>query len=375
MSLPTLYKRRSDGKIQSWSIEVDGPKYRTVSGTLEGDKVTSEWTLAVVKNAGRANATTPGQQALAEAKAEWQKKRDKGYAENQEGVDKAAIFQPMLAHKYEDYRDELEFPVYCQPKLDGIRCIATPQGLFSRNGKPILSAPHIHEAVLPILNRHQGLLLDGELYCDKLAQNFNEIVSLVRKSKPSKADLEESKKIIQYWVYDATSADEFEGPIKPWEDTFSKRHAFIAGEIRKLGHPSLVPVETLHCEDEDVLRAFYEQWLASGFEGQMVRVDACYKNKRSKYLLKRKEFLDDEFEVLGVHEGVGNRSGMAGYMSFHTKEGKPFDSNIKGGVAFYKQLWADRKKLIGQKATVRYFKPTPDGIPRFPFVVAIRNYE
>lgn len=377
MSLPTLFKRRSDGKIQSWSIEVDGPKYRSVSGTLEGDKVTSEWTLAVVKNVGRSNATTPEQQAIAEAKAEWQKKRDKGYSENQEGVDKTAIFQPMLAYKFEDYEDELEYPVFCQPKLDGVRCIATSRGLSSRNGKPILSAPHVFEAVKPLLDKYPGLTLDGELYCDKLAQDFNEIVSLVRKTKPTAKDLEASKNVIQYWIYDCTSEDEEETDIwkKPWVGCFSERSEFLKSQLYEMKDPSLVVVDTFHCQDEDLLRAFYEQWLKKGFEGQMIRINTYYENKRSKYLLKRKEFEESEHTILGIHEGVGNRSGMAGNMSFQTKEGKPFDSNIKGGVKFYRQLWADRKKLIGQKATIRYFKPTPDGIPRFPFVVAIRNYE
>jgi hypothetical protein len=31
--------------------------------------------------------------------------------------------------------------------------------------------------------------------------------------------------------------------------------------------------------------------------------------------------------------------------------------------------------LIGKEATVKYFNLTPDGVPRFPYVIAIRDYE
>jgi hypothetical protein len=92
-------------------------------------------------------------------------------------------------------------------------------------------------------------------------------------------------------------------------------------------------------------------------------------------LLKRKEFKTDEFTILEVIPGVGNRTGTAGAMKLQDKAGKIFNSNIKGNRKHVTKLLEEAKTLIGQQATVRYFNLTPDGIPRFPFVIAIRNYE
>ena len=55
--------------------------------------------------------------------------------------------------------------------------------------------------------------------------------------------------------------------------------------------------------DKEHLDDYYGKYLDDGFEGQMVRVtDSPYQNKRSKNLLKRKEFIDEEFEVIDIEE-------------------------------------------------------------------------
>ena len=58
-----IYKATKAGKIQEWRIEVEGNKYRTISGQTDGQKVTSEWTVCAGKNIGRSNETTPEEQA------------------------------------------------------------------------------------------------------------------------------------------------------------------------------------------------------------------------------------------------------------------------------------------------------------------------
>ena len=44
-------------------------------------------------------------------------------------------FKPMLAHKYDEKRVDWSKPVWMQPKLDGVRCVFTKDGAFSRTGK------------------------------------------------------------------------------------------------------------------------------------------------------------------------------------------------------------------------------------------------
>ena len=74
--------------------------------------------------------------------------------------------------------------------------------MVSRGGKIFKSAPHILKTLGDFFEKHPDVVLDGELYCDKLANDFNKITSLVKKTKPNAKDLEESEKVIQYHVYD-----------------------------------------------------------------------------------------------------------------------------------------------------------------------------
>ena len=115
--------------------------------------------------------------------------------------------------------------------------------------------------------------------------------------------------------------------------------------------------------------------METGYEGQMVRLDSIYENKRSKSLLKRKEFRDEEFQILDVIEGDGNKSGMAASMLLCNDRDQKFNSNIKGDRTYLRELLKNKDSLIGKRATVKYFNLTPDGIPRFPYVIAIRDYE
>ena len=152
------------------------------------------------------------------------------------------------------------------------------------------------------------------------------------------------------------------------------RMAFLQDLLKDI--PEIVLVETHQCMDRTELDKWYESFLAAGQEGQIVRTDSPYENKRSKCLLKRKEFNDAEWVILSVVEGVGNRAGTAGNMTFRTAAGKAFSSNIKGSWEFVADIWQHRAKYVGKKATIRYFGLTPgDNIPRFPYVTAIRDYE
>jgi hypothetical protein len=91
--LKTLYKKNGD-KVQKWSIEVDGGKYRTIEGFVDGAMTTSEWTQCVGKNIGRSNETTPEQQALKEAGAKNRLKQDKGYKEDINCIHEEVPFEP-----------------------------------------------------------------------------------------------------------------------------------------------------------------------------------------------------------------------------------------------------------------------------------------
>jgi DNA ligase-1 len=251
--------------------------------------------------------------------------------------------------------------------LDGIRCIVTKDGMFSRNGKPIISAPHIRESLSEVFEVYPDLIFDGELYADKFANDFNKIVSLVKKTKPTDADLKESKKNIQYWIYDLPDNDiQFGDRCDRLHDLFENYNSF---------NKHCVEVETTLCMSEDDVMDLYEEYVEQGFEGQMLRLNKAYENKRSKSLMKHKSFVDEEYTILDIVEGEGNRTGTAGYMVFETIEGKRFKSNVKGTWDETAEMLKSKKKLIGKEATIKYFNLTPDGIPRFPYVINIDRNE
>lgn len=364
MKLNTLYKRSVNGKVNEWTVEIGKICFRTISGYTDGVKTTSEWTCCSGKNIGKKNETTPEQQALAEAQAMWTKKLELGSYESIDNIDTPKFFNPMLAHKFEDYKDKITYPVFSQPKLDGIRCIVRADGMWSRNGKKIISAPHIYEAMKPLFESNPDLIFDGELYADKFANDFNAICSLVKKTKPTSADLEKSKESIQYHIYDLPSCS----------GTFTQRNKALID----IGVPrGCVIVTTDKVNNENELMKCYSTYVDWGYEGQMIRLDKEYESKRSKSLLKHKSFVDEEYIILDVVEGEGNKTGMVGSFVFESKTGHIFNSSPKFNWEECKAMWNNKNELIGKSATVKYFNLTPDGVPRFPYVINIdrESYE
>jgi DNA ligase-1 len=359
MELKTLYSRSVKGKINEFIIEIEGDKYRTITGFTDGIKTTSQWTLCKAKS-----YCTAEEQALKEATAIHRKKKETGSFENIKDIDNEIHFEPMLAHKWEDQMSKIKFPVFSQPKLDGIRCIVKKDGMWSRNGKKIISAPHIFESMKSLFDKDSSLVFDGELYADKFANDFNAICSLVKKTKPTSEDLNESRIKIQYHIYDLPSNN----------DTFVKRYK----ELTNMSLPKCcILVKTEQLDNLNDVNAYYEDYMSAGYEGQMIRLDSKYENKRSKSLLKHKSFIDEEYIILDVEEGGGNKTGMVGSFVFKTKEGKIYNSSPKFNWEECIKMWNDRKNLIGKTATVKYFNLTPDGVPRFPYVIKIdrESYE
>jgi len=358
----TLYHIDENGNTRTWMMERVGNKYRTVSGIEGGKLVISEWKEVYGKNAGKANATTDDQQADLEVKALYKKKLDRKYHTSKETIEEGSkIIEPMLADKYKGWDSKWKH-VFTQPKLDGMRCIATKNGLFSRQGKPIVSAPHIIQELAPLFELSPNLILDGELYNHELRDNFNELISIARQTKPTQDDLNKSASMIQYHVYDMV-----------WKEHFYNRLTYLESIIGSLKSNVIKLVDTFSAENSEKLDQQYANFLENGYEGQMIRIDAPYENKRSKSLLKRKEFIDEEFEVIEILEGQGNWSGYAKSVQCKTKEGVVFNAGIKGTQEFTKELL--NRKPIPKTATVRYQNITPDGSLRFPIAVAFYENE
>jgi len=356
MKLSTLYSRSVNGKINTFTIHIEGNKYYTVTGFSDGVKTQSLPTVCNAKT-----YCTAEEQAIKEATAIHRKKMESGSFENVSDIDNETFFEPMLAADFHKVKNKIKYPLYSQPKLDGIRCLVKRDGMWSRTGKPIISAPHIFEALKPLFEINPNLIFDGELYADKFATDFNAICSLVKKTKPTPQDLEDSAKSIEYHIYDLPSCSE----------RFTDRYK----ALQSIALPKCcVLVETDRVDSLFDVARYYEYYIMEGYEGQMLRVDAPYENKRSNTLLKHKSFIDEEYTILDIEEGIGNKSGMVGAFVFENRDGKRFKASPKFNWEECTKMWNTKHQLIGKTATVKYFNLTPDHIPRFGYVIQVDRW-
>ena len=351
----TLYKLDSCGKLRTWHMEREDNRYRTLAGLADGKQAESGWTTCTGKQ-GRSD----NEQAMFEVLAQYKHQLDREYHDSPDTVTQPKMIEPMLAKGYE------KFPGvgYAQPKLDGIRCIMTAAGMFSRQGQPIVAVPHLHAACAPLFAADPDLVLDGELYNHDLREDFGAISSIVRKKNPTAADFEKAERVMQYHVYDLVDVDA----------TFSARNARYHDLLDGLGCGWIVPVTTLFCETAADADLAYGEFVEEGYEGGMYRLDANYEiGRRSRNLLKRKDFITEEFCVVSVEEGNGNWAGAAKRMLLvnNQNEGKVFGAGIRGQRALLTRWLHEEQFKPGTRAvaTVRYFMRSPDGVPRFPVVI------
>ena len=356
---PTIYKRTNTGAVQIWFAEIDGGQYRTTSGQKDGKKTSSGWVVCEPKNVGRANATTAEQQAINEVEALYKKRLEKEYRKTIDEIDTETFFQPMLATKWDDRKDKVSGTVYMQPKLDGIRCIAKKDGLWTRQGKKIVAAPHIECALAPVFEQYPDTIFDGELYNHRLKDDFNAIVSCVKKQKPTAADLELSAASIEYHIYDLPSI----------AGNFTSRFVELINYCDL--NEAIVIVETIKSSIADVdQRAM--QYIEAGYEGAIVRVDGPYENKRSQYLIKWKQFRDEEFEIVDVLPGRDHKADKAASIVLRMEDGRTFNAGVIGNDDYTFDLLLDKQAAIGKQGTVVFFQYTPDNVPRFPKFKGVR---
>lgn len=365
--MKTLYRRDANGRVRVWFAEIDGSCYRTTSGLIDGEKVTSEWTTATIKNEGRSNETSPERQALLEVRSMYTDKLSKDYFDEVPKLGQARFFKPMLAASWDKRRDKIDFystRVYTNPKLDGIRCILNRDGAWSRTGKPILAVDHIIEEFAPIFEEWPDAVFDGELYNHDLKEDFNTIVSVVRKTKVTEADRQRARELIQYHVYDMPC---FTGSA----DDFITRYSIFTGLLMNYAPKYTHIVTATPCHSFDEIDEQYGRYLVDGYEGGIIRLNAPYEQKRSNNLIKRKDFIDEEFPIVRIEEGQGNWSGAAKTVVFRLPDGREVGAGLKGTKEFAVDVLRRAEDYIGKEVTIQYFTKTPDGIPRFPIAKAL----
>ena len=404
---PPLYKVKGQEKY-CWSIEVSlneaGTKAYIVShhGLETGKKVEHKKEVTEGK-CGR----TVLEQATQEASRKWTNKKEKElyqelYQEfHQEFTSDATTavvvethiqVRPMLAqtanfNKTGGYT--VPFPAMVQRKYDGIRCIAHCNAdghvvLESRKGTPFTNFPALTAELQRVFaSLPKDIYLDGELFTDRV--DFETISGLVRSKKATVAVAKEKKLTekqaaaqrliaenqvkkgwIDFHVYDMVDTANLDMP-------FYQRCARLTSIVESAAAQKIKLVETMTVQSQAEIKPLHDQFVSEGFEGIMVRdVNGPYQvNKRSKYLQKYKEFMDEEFKIVGFHEGSGNEKGAVVWDCV-TQTGQPFAVRPRGSFDARKEMYLDAAAYIGKQLTVIFQEYSTDGIPRFPVGKAIR---
>ena len=277
------------------------------------------------------------------------------------------MMKPMLAHKYDEKRIDWSEPVYIQPKLDGVRCLFTKDGAYSRTGKKFMNLAHIELALISFFKQNPNVVLDGELYNHKLKNDFEKIISLVRKQKPTADDRLNAQHLVQFHVYDY-----FDGVMY---DSYKTRMQQLA--CSDIYDAQIKHVPTLLVDTYSYARQLHEEFLEDEYEGSIIRLNGLYKHGRSYDLMKFKDFSDAEATIVGYELGKGKRTGTLGKFLMMDDEGVQFGCPPGKGYSYkdLSKMLLNINDYIGQRATFTYFQRTQAGSYRHPLFKCIRNYE
>ena len=128
-----------------------------------------------------------------------------------------------------------------------------------------------------------------------------------------------------------------------------------------------------YMDSREEVDRYFDKFREEGYEGAVIRRDAPYEHKRSNNLLKYKEFLDDEFEILDVN--IGKNQTIAESITIKLKNGKTCNATLAFTDEECREMLENKENYIGKMATVCYFGETKDGMLRFPITKGIRDYE
>ena len=343
-------------------------QYWTEAGCVGGTITRSAPTYTTEKNVGRANFRDTFKTALVEARGKYLKKLDKGGSvDEDQAIDTSSQkVLPMLAHNWNMYTNK-KWPVYVQPKLDGVRCLMYWDGhqvvMYTRTRKEYPHNPSndaVREAVRPLLLKNKGMYLDGELYNHTL--RLQDISHLTRSGAGGSEE-------VDYWIYDIIIPS-----LVFSERTRMLRRMYITGCGSRI---HFTPTHLV--TDLTELNDYYNKFLNDGYEGMMVReVDGTYGiGTRSRNLLKRKEVFTNEFEVVGFTQGTGRDVGAVIWKCC-TTEGLSFNVVQNGTYEERYKMFKECEenftdKYANRLITVEYRGLSEDNVPQHGRAIHFRD--
>ena len=279
--------------------------------------------------------------------------------------------KPMLAYPVSDKPINYDNDTFMQPKLDGVRCVIQYENMgleyevkaYSRTGKEWKNIDHILFNLKPWFALNPNVILDGELYNHDLRDDFETIISLVRRQKPDDIDMLESADLVQFHCYDIIDETK----------TFEERNAFIMQTVPR--NHCIHHVKTQTVATESLAKVVHQQNLDDGYEGSILRTNDTYACKRSHNLRKFKDFHDAEATLIAWVEGKGKRKGTVGKFMAVDADGNEFGMPVMDKFDYLQKNFRKMRNWVGKTATFTYFERTKANSYRHPLFKAIRDYE
>jgi len=280
--------------------------------------------------------------------------------------------KPMLAYPVSDKPIDYTNKVSMQPKLDGVRCLVQYGDVrgrgpevkaYSRTGKEWENIDHILQSLMPFFKANPDVILDGELYNHALRDDFEKIISCVRKQKPTAVDRAESRRLVQFHCYDIVDETML----------FEDRYKFVFDNLRDAYNVRTVKTQAV--ATESLSKVVHQQNLDAGYEGSILRTNDTYQCKRSHSLRKFKDFHDAEAVLVDWVEGKGKRKGTIGKFIAIDADGNQFGMPVMDNFKKLQTNFEEMQEWVGEIATFTYFERTKANSYRHPLFKAIRDYE
>ena len=283
------------------------------------------------------------------------------------------IQKPLLAGKFDS--EKAKFPYAATPKIDGIRFLMVGGAALTRSFKPIRN-----EYLQKILSSNLPDGIDGELTS---GSTFQECSSIMRiKGEPD----------FKVWIFDFVNPND---EIKPYKERMNELRKFESFNIPS--YEILFPTIVSNQEQIDQLMI---KNLNAGYEGLMLRdPNGIYKFGRSSVkeniLLKVKEFMDDEAEIISFREKMINTneglkdnfgrtkrsscqdglkpSGTLGGLILRNSEGLEFSCGSGLNDALRDEIWKNKSKYLGKLVKYKFMSKGIKDLPRHPVFMGFRD--
>ena len=249
----------------------------------------------------------------------------------------------ILAHNYEE-QDVIGW--FMSEKIDGIRAYWDGNKLWSRTGKEINASQSFLE------NFPKETTLDGELFMSpEIKVNttdslFSQVCSITRKKEP----VDEEWLNISFYVFDTVEKSV----------PFIERLKIIETLPKT---PNIIILKQHKIKSDEELDKFHQFIRKEGGEGVMIKNPrGMYVGKRSKDLLKLKQFYDTEVKIISYKPGTGKYVNMLGGYNCEMVNGKQI--TVGSGMDDNER---NNPLEIGTFITIKYFELTSKNqVPRFP---------